>query len=98
MQNEPKLNTPSLPALAVAEAHARNCWAALERHAITGPTSCGCYKHASGWTIVTEDTCIVGAACAEEYACASRRVREIQAQLTYAELEPGDYESSAVPL
>ena len=89
--------------LAVAEAHALACWAALERHAQFHPNCpgtrrsaprCGCYKHDQAGHIVIHKSCEVGEACAEEYEIASRRVREITLATEQKELELGDMEST----
>lgn len=110
MNTERKLNTPHTPVLdtkgrlAIAEAHAVACWAALERHVHTStwgakrydlPPRCGCYKHDQAGHIVIQKSCEVGEACAEEYEIASRRVREIQAE--QSTLEQGDFEAHATP-
>lgn len=100
MQPEQPLNkltpTDCNGLLAVAEAHALACWAALERHIQSknlyrDRQRCGCYKHDYAGHIVVVKTCDVGEACAEEYEIASRRVREIKAA---AGLEAGDMGST----
>jgi hypothetical protein len=86
MNSEQSLNKPT-GRLAVATAHAVACWHSLERHA--SKCQAGCAMSFDG--AFTLGQCEIGAACAEEYQIASRRVREMQ---TTARLEAGDMGST----
>jgi hypothetical protein len=76
--------------IAVAEAHARACFDALERHCAGHQLPrCGCYRQPEQAHMVISDSCDIGQVLREEYEIASRRVRELrEASRVYALDQP----------
>lgn len=65
--------------IATAEAHAKACYEALERHCGGRDTPiCGCFIDRRGGRCVVAEGCELGQVLKEEYEIASRRVRELR--------------------